>query len=299
MTKDTSPSGALGPSAIPLRQLIPNAVTVLALCAGLTGMRFALAERWEAAVGAVVLAGFLDAMDGRIARYLKGTSRFGAELDSLADVIAFGVSPAVIIYSWALHDIRGIGWIVALAHTVCCALRLARFNAQLDLQDHPHKRFGFNTGVPSPAGAGLTLTPLMLWIWLGPNDPSLEPPIAVTLFTLIWVGAVAALMVAPLATYSWKSIRLRRRYRIPALLAVALYGGLLFTEPMGTLCGTSLIYVSSIWLSQHRFRQQWRRSPAETGPAGDSSGAPVDEEGRTGNNTGDDKEEHGGRVETH
>jgi CDP-diacylglycerol---serine O-phosphatidyltransferase len=261
---DDTPSGPLGNSNIPLRQLIPNAVTVMALCAGLTGMRFAIAEKWEVACMMVVLAGFLDGMDGRIARYLKGTSRFGAELDSLADVIAFGVAPAVIIYSWALHDLRGIGWVVALSHTVCCALRLARFNTQLDGDYHPHKQHGFNTGVPSPAGAGLTLTPLMLWIWLGPNDPTEMPGRLIAIITAFWVAGVACLMVAPLATYSWKSIRLRKQYRLPALLGVALFAGLLLSEMMGTLCVVSLIYLSAILFSQRSFMAQWRK--AKTGP---------------------------------
>lgn len=255
-----TPSGPLGNFNIPLRQLIPNAVTVLALCAGLTGMRFAIAEKWEIACMMVVLAGFLDAMDGRIARYLKGTSRFGAELDSLADVIAFGVAPAVIMYSWALHDLRGIGWVVALSHTVCCALRLARFNTQLDADHHPHKQHGFNTGVPSPAGAGLALTPLMLWIWLGPIDPTETPGRLIAIVTAFWMAGVAFLMVAPLATYSWKSIRLRKQYRLPALLGVALFAGLLLNEMMGTLCIVSAIYLTAIFFSQRSFMAQWRKA---------------------------------------
>jgi CDP-diacylglycerol---serine O-phosphatidyltransferase len=255
-----TPSGPLGNFNIPLRQLIPNAVTVLALCAGLTGMRFAIAEKWEIACMMVVLAGFLDAMDGRIARYLKGTSRFGAELDSLADVIAFGVAPAVIMYSWALHDLRGIGWVVALSHTVCCALRLARFNTQIDADTHPHKQFGFNTGVPSPAGAGLALTPLMLWIWLGPIDPTEEPGRLIAIITAFWMAAIAFLMVAPLATYSWKSIRLRKNYRLPALLGVALFAGLLLSEMMGTLCVVSAIYLTATFFSQRSFMAHWRKA---------------------------------------
>jgi CDP-diacylglycerol---serine O-phosphatidyltransferase len=253
------PEGPLGGGHIPMRQLIPNAVTVMALCAGLTGMRFAIAGKWEISCMMVVLAGFLDGMDGRIARYLKGTSRFGAELDSLADVIAFGVAPAVIMYSWVLHDLRGIGWVVALSHTVCCALRLARFNTQLDADAHPHKLFGFNTGVPSPSGAGLALTPLMAWIWLGPDDPTQYPGRVIAILTAIWVAGVAFLMVAPLATYSWKSIRLRKQYRLPALLGVALFAGLLLSEMMGTLCVVSAIYLGAIFFSQRSFLAQWRK----------------------------------------
>ena len=143
------------PAGIPLRAVVPNAVTALALCVGLTGVRFAIAGEWEKAIYAIVAAGLLDGMDGRIARALKGQSRFGAELDSLSDVIAFGVSPAIILHLWALQAWPRLGWIFALAYAACMALRLARFNARIDVEDQPHKSAGFLTGVPAPAGAGL------------------------------------------------------------------------------------------------------------------------------------------------
>jgi len=163
---------------LPMRALIPNAITLAALCFGLTGVRFAIAGDFERAILAVVIAGVLDGIDGRVARLLKGQSRFGAELDSLSDLTAHGVAPALIIYLWSLQNlsipgitggwlkIGNIGWIVALAHAACCALRLARFNANLDVDDQPHKRAGFLTGVPAPVGAGLTLSPIFLDLWL-------------------------------------------------------------------------------------------------------------------------------------
>ena len=145
---------------IPLRAVVPNAVTALALCVGLTGVRFAIAGEWERAIAAIIIAGVLDGMDGRIARMLNGQSRFGAELDSLSDVIAFGVSPAVILHLWALQHWPRFGWLFALAYAVCAALRLARFNANIDKEEQPHKSAGFLTGVPAPVGAGLLLLPV-------------------------------------------------------------------------------------------------------------------------------------------
>jgi CDP-diacylglycerol--serine O-phosphatidyltransferase len=146
---------------IPLRTIVPNAVTAMALCSGLFGIRFAIGGEWDKAVGAVVLAAILDGLDGRIARLLNGQSRFGAELDSLSDVTAFGVAPAIILYLWVLQPLGGdlelwnrYGWLFLLAYTVCAALRLARFNANIDAVEQPHKSAGFLTGVPAPAGSG-------------------------------------------------------------------------------------------------------------------------------------------------
>ena len=134
---------------------------------GLSGVWFAMQGRWDAAVAAVVVAGVLDALDGRIARMLKGESRFGAELDSLSDVIAFGATPALIIYSWVLTEMPRFGWTISVFFVLCAALRLARFNARIDADDQPHKSAGFNTGIPSPAGAGLASLPLIIWIEFG------------------------------------------------------------------------------------------------------------------------------------
>lgn len=234
---------------IPFRALAPNAVTVLALGVGLTGARFAFAERWDLAVICIVIAAILDALDGRIARLLNAQTRFGAELDSLSDVIAFGVSPALIIYLWSLQDLRGLGWIVALAHAVCAALRLARFNASIDLVDQPHKSAGYFTGIPAPAGAGLLLLPIYLELWLG--NVARLPPVAIA----IWAGLVASLMISNVATYSWGSIRLRPSYRLAALLGVGLIGAALLSEPWATLAITALIYAIVIPFSILSFRR--------------------------------------------
>lgn len=230
---------------ISLRAVAPNAVTALALCFGLTGIRFAISAvganphpaDWERAIGAIVIAALLDGLDGRIARLLKGESRFGAELDSLSDVIAFGVSPALIIYLWSLQHFPKFGWICALMLAVCCALRLARFNAAIDAEEQPHKSAGFFTGVPAPAGAGLAFTPLYLWIVTG-NDLFRNPALVAP-----WVVFVAVLMISNIATFSWSSIRLRRTFRLEAILVVALVGAALFSEPWITLIGISAVYI--------------------------------------------------------
>ena len=184
---------------IPFRAMIPNAITLFALCFGLTGVSLAIGGEWEKALGAVVFAGVLDGFDGRIARLLRAQSRFGAELDSLSDNIAFGTAPALILFLWSLQTAPRFGWIAALALAVCCALRLARFNARIDATEQPHKSAGFNTGVPAPAGAGLAFMPIFLWLITG-NElfRAWELVMAWTLF-------IALLMISSIPT-AWCSI---------------------------------------------------------------------------------------------
>jgi CDP-diacylglycerol---serine O-phosphatidyltransferase len=227
---------------IPLRAVVPNAVTALALCSGLSGIRFAIAEKWDVAIAMIMIAAVLDGMDGRIARMLNGSSRFGAELDSLSDVIAFGVSPAVILHLWSLQFWPRFGWIFALAYAVCMALRLARFNARIDVEDQPHKSAGFLTGVPAPAGAALLLLPILLWLasdraWTGLQDYRLAAP---------WAAFVAFLVISSLATFSWTSFRLRRRVRLEAIVFIAIVGGALLTAPWETLSVLTLLYLAAI-----------------------------------------------------
>lgn len=248
------------PAGIPMRALIPNAVTVLALCFGLTGVRFAITGEWEKAVAAIIVAAVLDGIDGRIARLLKGTTRFGAELDSLSDVTAFGVAPALIVYLWSLKYLPGIGWVIALAHAVTCALRLARFNAQIDTADQPHKRAGYLTGVPAPAAAGLTLSPLMLAFWL---EPVLLDDLRVryTLVAMV-VIPVAFMMASSLPTYSWGSVRLRPNQRLPALVGVGLFAGALFSAPWMTLTLMCIAYAISIPFAWRSYAKVKRRLAA-------------------------------------
>jgi CDP-diacylglycerol---serine O-phosphatidyltransferase len=248
---------------IPLRALIPNAVTVLALCFGLTGVRFAIAGEWEKAVGAIVVAAVLDGIDGRIARLLKGDSRFGAELDSLSDVTAFGVAPALIVYLWSLQYLPGIGWVIALSHAVTCALRLARFNAQIDAADQPHKRAGYLTGVPAPVAAAMTLSPLFLTFWLEPVVLD-DLRVRYTLVSVV-VVAVAFLMASSLPTYSWGSVRLRPSQRLPALVGVGLFAGALFSAPWMTLTLAAVAYAAAVPFAVRSYARLKRRDAANAG----------------------------------
>jgi len=241
---------------ISIRQVAPNAVTAMALCFGLTGVRFALAERWELAVACVILAGVLDGLDGRIARLLRGESRFGAELDSLSDSIAFGVAPALILYLWSLQHMPKLGWLFALAHALMCALRLARFNARIDLDDQPHKSAGFMTGVPAPSGAGLAFVPLYCWFVTG------EPTFREWYVVAPWTAFVAFLMISSLATFSWSALRLRRNIRLEAIAVAGLLAAALLTEPWLTLLVISLLYITMIpfgVLSYRKVRAAGRR----------------------------------------
>jgi CDP-diacylglycerol--serine O-phosphatidyltransferase len=261
---------------IPLRTLVPNAITALALCSGLFGIRYGIVGDWDKAAWAIVLAAFLDMMDGRVARLIRGQSKFGAELDSLSDVTAFGVAPAVILYLWMLsqlgagdpafdHWVR-FGWLLALGHAVCAALRLARFNAAIDADDQPHKSAGFLTGIPAPAGAGLALLPLFLWLWT--EEPLFHEPLLVA----PWAAIVALLMVSNCATFSWSSMRLRSHVRLGALLVIVLIGGALLTAPWPTLSIAALLYAAMIPVSilsyakAKRLRAAGPRKPAPAAP---------------------------------
>ncbi|MDQ4419663.1 phosphatidylcholine/phosphatidylserine synthase [Sphingobium sp. DEHP117] len=234
---------------ISLRQVAPNAVTAMALCFGLTGVRFAMSGQWQLAVGSVILAGVLDGLDGRIARMLHGESRFGAELDSLSDNIAFGVAPAIIIYLWSLQFLPKLGWVLALAHALMCALRLARFNAAIDADEQPHKSAGFLTGVPAPTGAGLLFVPMYLWFV---TDQEIFRS-----FYLVapWTAFVAFLMISSIATFSWTALRLRRTIRLEAIAVAGLLAGLLLTEPWATLLAISVLYLAMIPFGMISYRK--------------------------------------------
>jgi CDP-diacylglycerol--serine O-phosphatidyltransferase len=176
-SEDDPPEPALRKGrGLSLRAVIPNAITAAALCSGLTGIRFAIEGLWGQALFAIVLAGVLDALDGRMARLLKAQSRFGAELDSLADSLSFGMAPALVLFLWSLQDLPRLGWFAALGFAICCALRLARFNAQIDTEEQPHKSAGFLTGVPAPVGAGLAFLPMFLWLASG--EAAFREPLA-------------------------------------------------------------------------------------------------------------------------
>src|SRR6202042_1195575 len=188
---------------IPVRTLVPNIITLLALCAGLTGIRMAFESRYVLALAAIVFAAFLDGIDGRLARLLKGTSRFGAELDSLSDFVNFGVAPSLILYFWGLHDLKSAGWIAAMVFAICASLRLARFNVMIDDPDRPAWASNFFVGMPAPAGAITVLLPIYA-VFLGlPRSGFL------TWLTLFYTLAVASLMVSRLPVFSGKRVGTR------------------------------------------------------------------------------------------
>ena len=244
---------------IPFRAMVPNAVTALALCFGLTGVRFAISAsegneaHWQIALACVIGAGVLDGMDGRIARLLRAQSRFGAELDSLSDVSAFGVAPALIMFLWSLHAAPQFGWTASLALAVCCALRLARFNSRMDADDQPHKSAGFLTGVPAPAGAGLAFIPLYLWLVTGSDW------FRAWYVTMPWVLLVALLMISSVATYSWASLRIRRSSRLLAIAGIGLLGAAVVTAPWITLLVIAVIYLAMIPFSVASYARAKRR----------------------------------------
>jgi len=246
-----------------LRALVPNAITSAALCTGLTGIRFAINGDFERAVLAIILAGILDGIDGRVARLMKAQSRFGAELDSLSDAISFGVAPALILYLWSLQTVPRFGWFAALALAVCCALRLARFNARIDLQEQPHKSAGFLTGVPAPVGAGLAFLPLYLWIASDHNEVFRQPVVV-----SIWAAGIAFLMISNLATLSWTSLRPRRSVRLELIALFGLVIAALLTEPWLTLVGICAAYLLLMPLGVVRYARvrRLRAAAAERQP---------------------------------
>jgi CDP-diacylglycerol--serine O-phosphatidyltransferase len=260
------PLGRRAQRGLPLRAVAPNAVTALALCFGLTGIRYAISAEWETAVTMIMIAGVLDGLDGTVARLVRGESRFGAELDSLSDAISFGVSPAIIVYLWSLHGIPRIGWLVALVFAVFCALRLARFNANIDVSEQPHKSAGFLTGIPAPAGAGLAMLPLYLSFIS--DAPFLRSPWLVA----PWVAFIASLMVSSVATFSWSSLKLRHHIRFEAIVVVVLLGAALISAPWHALSAICAAYLTTIAFSVRSYARVRRLRGGSLGgaPAGEA-----------------------------
>lgn len=235
--------------AVPLRVLIPNLITLMALAAGLTSVRFAIEGRLEHAALAVVAAALLDGIDGRIARLLKGTSRFGAELDSLADFVSFGCAPALILYFWKLHALKSLGWLACLLLAFAMALRLARFNVMIDSPDKPAWTRAYAVGVPAPAGAMLVLLPLYVALSGFPAFPGDSVPI------LLWTVASAALCVSRLPTFSGKGLGPIPRERVIPLLALALVVlALLIMHPFESIAVLTFAYIAGIPLAWRRYR---------------------------------------------
>jgi CDP-diacylglycerol--serine O-phosphatidyltransferase len=238
---------------IPLRFLVPNLITLLALCSGITAIRLGVENRYELAVGAVIVAIVLDAVDGRLARFLKGTSRFGAELDSLADFVNFGVAPAVLIYMWSLNGLKTLGWVAALCFAICCALRLARFNVALEDPDRPAWAMNFFTGAPAPAGAGLAMAPMYLGFLDVISDGH-----TVAWLVLPYIVAVALLMVSRVPTFSGKTLgsRISRDLVLPILGVTALLAVSLIAFTWQVLTALSLVYIALLPFGIASYRRQ-------------------------------------------
>ncbi len=243
-------------AGLSFNRMVPNIMTMLGLCAGLASVRYAIEGHFAAAAAAIAVAACIDGIDGRLARLLKATSRFGAEFDSLADFLGFGVAPAFVLYLWSLQRAGGIGFAPCLLFAVCMALRLARFNAALDQDVRGGYAYNFFTGVPAPAGAGLALFPLFLglegraqglgWLVRLSHHPAFVAPILV---------GTAALVVSTLPVWSFKNFKVPRDYVLPVLLGVGLFAAVLVAEPWAALAGAGAIYAAMLPLSRRSFRR--------------------------------------------
>jgi len=252
--------------AIPVRTLLPNLITLLALCAGLTGIRLAIESRLDWALAAIVFAALLDGIDGRIARMLKGTSRFGAELDSLADFVNFGVAPALILYFWGLHELKSAGWIAALVFAICAGLRLARFNVMIDDPNKPVWAGNFFTGIPAPAGAITVLLPIYL-DFLG-----VSAGLITVWLTFIYTLAIAFLMVSRLPVFSGKRVgkRVPPEMVLPVFVLVVLFFALLVSYPWSVLTIGTLAYLACLplgWMSYQEYQRKDAAAAAAAAPA--------------------------------
>jgi len=254
---------------IPVRMLVPNVITLLALCAGLTAIRLAVEERLDLALAAIVFAAALDGVDGRVARLLKGTSRFGAELDSLADFVNFGVAPAIILYFWELHELKSAGWIAAMIFAICAALRLARFNVAIDDPNRPPWAGNFFVGMPAPLGALTVLLPIYLYFLGLPRF---------TLVTFIYTLAIAMLMVSRLPVISGKKVgrRVPPEMVLPIFVAVVLLVALLISYPWQVLTVATLAYLGSLPFGLLSYRRFEREAAAAAQPAAQAASAAAD-----------------------
>ena len=241
---------------IPVRMLVPNVITLLAICAGLTAIRLSTEGRMQLAVGAIVFAAVLDGIDGRVARMIKGQSKFGAELDSLADFVNFGVAPGLILYFWQLHELNNGGWIAAMVFAISGGLRLARFNATMDDPNKPAFAANFFTGVPAPVGAILVLLPIYLAFLGLPRFPAM----LTALYTLV----IAFLMVSRLPVFSGKTVRMRvpPEMVLPVFVAVIFFIALLIGYPWYILSVGSVLCLLGLPLGWKSYRDHARKAAA-------------------------------------
>ncbi len=254
---------------IPVRMLVPNVITLLAICAGLTAIRLSTEGRMELAVAAIVFAAVLDGIDGRVARMIKGQSKFGAELDSLADFVNFGVAPGLILYFWQLHYLNNGGWIAAMVFAIAGGLRLARFNATMDDPNKPAFAANYFTGVPAPAGAITVLLPIYLAFLGVPKPP--------TILTACYTVLIAFLMVSRLPVFSGKTVRMRvpPEMVLPVVFGVIFFIALLIGYPWHILSVGSVIYLISLPAGWKSYRDHARRLAAQNAvPAGGTPSQP-------------------------
>jgi CDP-diacylglycerol--serine O-phosphatidyltransferase len=251
---------------VPVRAVLPNLITLLALCAGLTSIRMAAEQRFQLAIAFIAVAAALDGIDGRMARFLKSTSRFGAELDSITDFLNFGVAPAILVYVWALDDLRSLGWIAALIFVICAALRLARFNVALDAADRPEWKASYFVGVPAPAGAMTVMLPLYAEL-VGLPHTFLTAPVV-----FVYTIAVGLLMVSRVPTWSGKLVgrRMPRDLVAPLFVVGVLLVAFLLSFPFETMTVLSLAYWACLPLSWRSYERHMRADAG--GDASNTSG---------------------------
>lgn len=241
-------------------RLLPNAITVLALCSGLSAVQFALSGAWIQTIAAIGVAALLDSLDGRIARLLDATSKIGAELDSLSDAISFGVAPALVLYVWQAHDNR-LGWIVSLVFAGCMVLRLARFNTLQDDTEAPPYASEFFVGIPAPAGGLLGLLPLALTVEFGAGWWSSEPVV------WLWTVAIAALLISRVPTFSLKTARVPAKAIAPLLVGVTLLAAAIIQYPLLVLTAALVLYMVHIPFAMHRYHWLGKHPEAWDVPA--------------------------------
>ena len=244
-----------------LNRLLPNALTMLGLCAGLSAIRFGFDERWQAAILLIAAAALLDTLDGRMARLMGGPTEFGGQLDSLVDALAFGVAPVMLMYMWSLNGAGGIGWAVTMLFAVCCVLRLARFNVASAEDNLPVWAGSYFSGVPAPAAAGLAMLPMILgvetgWTWLQS-----------TWLTLPWILTIAVLMISRIPTWSFKRIRVPKNQVTIAMAIIAGFAAAMFAEPWLSLSALIFVYALTIPFSVYFYRKRAAEelaSPSDT-----------------------------------
>lgn len=248
---------------ISLRAIFPSLITLLAICSGLTSIRFAAEGRLELAVAAIILAAFLDGIDGRVARFLKSTSRFGAQMDSLADFVNFGVAPAMLLYFSLLAGMQSFGWIAVLFYAVCACLRLARFNVMIDMPNRPRWQNNYFVGVPAPAGALTVMAPAYILL-LGA-----EKSHGLAFATALYAVFIGLLMISSLPSFSGKdfSSRIRREYALPLLLFAVMFVASLLSWPWRTLLAATILYLALLPVSRHYWLKH-NRADALEGEAG-------------------------------